>query len=772
MPVQIHEIASKLGIRYHDVINVAQELGINYVKMGTNTLDKITGEYLEQQLRSRLSQGGIQSTGDKRTHATQTRLQFAPESSRAPVPAEHPVKYPRTQSPSLPTSNPTPVSAPAIATPVPLEASSRTTVQNASNLEVALPAYIKFERSIRRLLDQEFPFSILSNVLLFHSEKARFSLDQQEQMLKSDYAFELDHILHRGDSQTDNLVVIECKNQTIRVQDERTWLAQYKSGPSNIQLQLKRHADALRSYVNPLSRGRSLTIDIIVVSSDSRTEFVHRQISPDVSFYLLNSERLLAALKRSRPTPMRVAQSDILNLVRLGVPLAELGHPELSNALSYIERCRRSIDVELFRAFNPTAERWAINGSAGMGKSVLLAYSLFVLTTNRRVQMEGDQRKLVDFGPEASAINLPPLGQRGVYAFALKEKQRQVVSGLYRRFVDEFAHLSKDVDLGVSRPAIRLWNGIIPKDCQVLVIDEAHDLSTADAAKLSAWANVMGEQRYLLIACDRHQKLRLVGRDEAIIDGINFSRKTKKLRLNYRNPFSIFAASLGLMFRWFSLQGPKVLPTKDDLMSGFGLTVEQADEAGNLTLSMQNDAHPANSWSHCVEAFTTPEAPLARLKQFRFKSQDVLWVRFSDEDAYFDYEQLSCFTYHNLNCAESVELTDKYIKGQDFPIVVIEGFSEDMNRFSSPESEQRMWQRRKELYICSSRATAFLFLVASPEKSAGNPAFQEINEIVKQLSSPVRDQDGFPRTWRFSILPSKPEEKRKMDVFTDAAETT
>ena len=136
-------------------------------------------------------------------------------------------------------------------------------------------------------------------------------------------------------------------------------------------------------------------------------------------------------------------------------------------------------------------------------------------------------------------LGISPLGQRGVYAFALKEKQRAVIDVLYRRFVDEFSSLSKISDLGIRRPVIRVWNGTIPDDCHVLVLDEAHDLPAKDAKVVADWLNMADKPRYLVIACDRHQKLRLVGRDESIIDGISFSLKTKKLRLNYRNPFSV-----------------------------------------------------------------------------------------------------------------------------------------------------------------------------------------------------------------------------------------
>jgi len=375
---------------------------------------------------------------------------------------------------------------------------------------------------------------------------------------------------------------------------------------------------------------------------------------------------------------------------------------------------------------------------------------------------------LIDFGATARELGIPPLGQRGVYAFALKEKQRGVIEVLYRRFVDEFSSLNQMSDLGIRRPTIRLWSGRIPDDCHVLVIDEAHDLPARHAKVVSDWLNTPGQPRYLVIACDRHQKLRLVGRDESIIDGISFSLKTKKLRLNYRNPFAVYAASLGLMFRWFATNGPKVIPTDDDLRNGFGFLVENSALADHKVLSMRNDAHPANYWSHTVSIFSSCHSALARLRPNRLSQQDVLWVRFSDEDDNFDYEQLSHFTYHNLNSPESVDLVDKYIKGQDFPVVVLEGFSDDINDWKDAAAEQLMWQRRRQLYICASRATAFLFIVARQDSSNLNMAAGELKNLVQQLSTPQTDLDKFNRTWRFTITPS--DKIRRMDVFSDVTE--
>ena len=59
-----------------------------------------------------------------------------------------------------------------------------------------------------------------------------------------------------------------------------------------------------------------------------------------------------------------------------------------------------------------------------------------------------------------------------------------------------------------------------------------------------------------------------------------------------------------------------------------------------------------------------------------------------------------------------------------------------------------MWERRKELYICASRATAFLFFILPQNCSVAPKLRKEIEELVSQLSSP-HNEEGFSRTWRF-----------------------
>jgi hypothetical protein len=185
---------------------------------------------------------------------------------------------------------------------------------------------------------------------------------------------------------------------------------------------------------------------------------------------------------------------------------------------------------------------------------------------------------------------------------------------------------------------------------------------------------------------------------------------------------------------------------------------------------MKNDSHPGNSWSNCVDLFSSPDAAYSKLKGGGFRPTDVLWVRFSDENEHFDYEKLSEFTYHNLNCEESSLLVDKYIKGQDFPIVVIEGLSEKMSNYQNDECEEIMWKCRKELYICTSRATAFLFLVSPQADDQRSVEASEFQKIVKDLSSSVKDDKGFVRNWQFAISWPDQKDKRDMDVFSDTEE--
>src|SRR5213083_1207640 len=50
MPVRIYDIAKKLGIESKEVLAKAKALGISAAKVPSSSLDKITAEYLEEQM--------------------------------------------------------------------------------------------------------------------------------------------------------------------------------------------------------------------------------------------------------------------------------------------------------------------------------------------------------------------------------------------------------------------------------------------------------------------------------------------------------------------------------------------------------------------------------------------------------------------------------------------------------------------------------------------------------------------------------------------------
>ena len=751
----IKDIADALRVEAEEALKIVKSLGPKFRSFSINTeLDNITTLNISSQIALNIDRKKIK-TKRKESQEINTSIGI------------------KIQAPSLSVQS-TPVNTSLRNNNLDKHAfQSNSEEPFANQAEVALtektevPRWIQHELNTRFILDRNFPFCILSNILLFNAQKAKLSIDYERNGWISDNAIEIDHLLHQASEKIDRLFIIECKNRFIEV-TQRGWFVQYRNGKNkNIQHQLRGHYEALKTYVNPIGRGRSLEVVAIVVTSKQQ-ETIKENISNGFCNYLVSINKLADFLKYEFPDSfLKVSQSDILDIVRLGIPVPETGHPELSNALTYIERTRRNIDNEIYQIFKPTEKRWAINGSAGMGKSVLLAYSLCVFSSNRAIKInESGEKKLIDFTNIANSLGIPPHGQRKVYAYALKEKQKDVISLLFRRFADEFSQITEENELSFGRPSISVWQGVVPDDCQVLLIDEAHDLSDADADYLEKW--LAGNDRYLLIACDRHQKLSLLGQDAAIIKGISFSLKTKKLRLNYRNPFPVYAASIGLMFKWFCETGPKVVPSKDQINNGFGFEVDDKDRK-KLVLSMKNDSHPGNRWSNCVETFANPQSAFARLKNYGFKQKDVLWVRFAEENEFFDYEQLSNYTYHNLNCDESVELADKYIKGQDFPIVVIEGMAPQMCS-NQNEDEVKMWQRRRELYICCSRATAFLFLIAPNEENHRTTAKAEFDSIAKQLSTPIMNEDGVYVTWQFAIPYPNDEDKRSMEVFTDTEE--
>jgi hypothetical protein len=623
-----------------------------------------------------------------------------------------------------------------------------------------------FEDQVGELLWKKFPYAVLSNVPIYRPDSSE---DRP--------GYEIDHLLHAGSSLSDRLLVVECKGPPVfgRHRDQLP----HEGGPWNVEYphqqhpgqmirkdckrQVENHARALMGYLRGVAR--ELQIEAWVVSRD--------HVGPDldvqegrIRYRLIAWQRFEQELRRfaeaERIVPVR--QSPLLGALRRGFPVPEIGHPELGNALAYAARCRNAIDVELFSSFKPVKGWWAVNGSAGMGKSVLLAYGLFVFASDKQVVPNPDGAdgpwRLESFDERAAEIGLPDLADRSIFAMARKEKQVRGLEELWTRFVAEYSKLESSLNVRFNRPVFRRWDGEIPAECNVLVIDEAHDIPPEHHDRIAQWIHAGDVPRYLAIACDRHQLLRLVGADAPLIQGINFrAPHTTRLKRNYRNPFAVYAGSLALMFRWFAPTGPKILPKREELKDEFGFDVRQygVERDQTVELASWNDSHPGNYWSFTVSSFASCAEVFSQLASEGFGKNEVLWVRFSPEDESFDYEKLARFTYHNCFNDESSELVDKYVKGQEFPVVVVEGFPRELETSqwqegSETEAEKQMWKARRELYLCCSRSTCFLHFIHadSDEESKRGPA-AEIAELVRQLSHPENRYAVTRRTWQFSF---------------------
>lgn len=604
---------------------------------------------------------------------------------------------------------------------------------------------MSFESRLERVLKNEIPQRYLANVPVFRPDKV-IQIDAM--------ASEIDFLLHIQSGDNHKVIIVEAKGCPILGSNdqqldadshESEWLCVYPDSENkSVKRQVRNQANALKLNLEPLAEGNRLKFYGLIVTDcpELRDIRLTDTRSPDLQLSLLHVDdfkKVIRKFVRSGDI-LRVQESDILRRLRFGQAVPELGHPEIPHAINYSLRCRAFLDSELFQHFKPKGRHWAINGSAGMGKSVLLAYSLVVLTTDRFIDALGDKtRYLNDYTPEAEKLGLPRIDKRRIWAVALSEKQRQSLQRAYNEFEKLYQEIDPYNHYRRISPTIQLWSSIDSMDeCNVLLIDESHDLNDEAQRKIHEWYS-KDKNRFLFLACDRHQKLRLIRKDARILNGFDFSRQTTKLDRNYRNPFPVHCASMALLFRWFGPQGPKVVPSKDELEAGLGFSVDGDTRSDKIVLKSRNDAHPANNWSHLVSMYTGPRELEAQLRETALSKDDVLWARFNVEVPEFGYEKLTRYTYHNLYSNDTSEVIDKYIKGQEFPIVVIEGLPDNFEAVAAaPEgSERRMWVARRQLYLVASRATCFLFFVRSGNES--EECLAELREMTGQLSTPDLD---------------------------------
>jgi len=612
---------------------------------------------------------------------------------------------------------------------------------------------MKSEPFVKGLLDKYFPRTYLESVPIFRPDKA---------ILPYQMANEIDFILHSQEGNKHIIVIIECKDCRIEASDNKPldqsneWNAIYPNGPKGIKAQIRAQFISLVHNLDPLDEKELLVRHGVVVSSQLKENFksVDKGILGRPDYCLMGYETFRSFIEnweKKASSPYLVNQSEILRRLRCSKAVYNLGHPETRNAISYSARCRRFIDSELFSHFRPRESHWAINGSAGMGKSVLLAYAMQVFITDMIiVDRRGDTsfRDLNSFEDRAKEIGLVGINERQVWLVAQSEKQRDSLIEMHKSFSIEYAKINEFTHFQRVSPQIKLWSEIDSlESCNVLLIDEAHDLSLGAQERIREW-HEKGKKRYLAVAIDRHQKLNLISSSANIIQGINFGSHTVKLRRNYRNSFPVYVASFGILFRWFAKKGMKIAPTIDDLKSGMGFMEARRVDKGSLRITTRNDSHPANIWHNLVSVLPSVKVAYTQLHEEGLSKKDVLWVRFSEENEEFNYEKLDSFTYFNLHSDDSSALIDKYIKGQEFPVVVIEGLPPAFNLIEGV-CEREMWLSRRQVYMASSRANVFLHFVlgegVSPESK------KELMQVSREVSGFSEEESPSGRMWSLEI---------------------
>ncbi len=639
----------------------------------------------------------------------------------------------------------------------------------------------EFEQKIGQLMDRLMPHSYLSGVPVFRADAA-INLDSM--------ANEIDFIGHVRKGRRHTILLIECKACPVtgpedgrgnfaRLTPSGPWLAHYRNGEKPIKKQLGAQRLALLTNLEPLEG--EVGIHAVVVASnpdglDQEPGTITTQELPSFTLSVVRADRFEKFLQTllEEGTALRVQQSEILRRIRLGQAVPVLGHPEIYNAIEYALRCRAFIDSEIFRHLDLKPGRWAINGSAGMGKSVLLIYATMVLITDRFVDTLRDgSRFLQAFAEGAAKAGLTPLEKRRVWVISHTEKQRDMLERMFVRFTELFSELDSYNEYRRVKPEFHVFSDVSTIDCNVLLVDEAHDLGPDGEKRVCDWHSEESG-RYLVIACDRHQKLRLARDSTRMIAGLDFSLCTRKLNRNYRNPFPAYAGTLGLLFRWFANDGPKILPKLKQLTGEFGFGEATEEQNGLLLLRSRNDAHPANNWSHMLSSFPSAQAAYQQLSEFPLRKEHVLWVRFSPEESDFNYECLQQWSYHSVYGSDAPDLLDKYVKGQEFSVVVIEGLPEAFSWMKAAGNRPRdlgqarvdMWQARRMAYLAASRATVFLYFILP--SNTPNDVVEEFSSMFRQLACKSPQESPSGTQWELRILETK--EAESFDSYVDAIE--
>lgn len=625
----------------------------------------------------------------------------------------------------------------------------------------------EFELAVGEILEDRFRFGLLSKIPLFNGESREEDL----------FATELDHLVHYRHNGIDYLVIVECKNQELTSTNDRKssapkgnskWYVHYSKKnngrvtwkASETRYQLRRQADALLQILE-VDPGHTLVVECWVVHR--RKDCQHLTFNPPKGpkFKAFNVGQLKTALENLDQVEV-VSRNRSIYLAQLerGIPRQGAPHPPIPDALDYISKARKPIDSNLFKRFNgwfhSKKNLWAIKGTAGSGKSVLMAYTLAVLATNHRIVFSKKNDEYIleessDFMPEG----IPAMDERSIYAYAMSRFQLESLQHHYQNFLEFLVHHSTTGQPATRKVVFKIWDGSIPDEATCIIIDEAHDLTTEHQETIATWHNTPKSERYLIIGLDRQQHTRIHSTSKRpFIKGLNFSRSHSMLSRTYRSPISVFMTGKALLFRWYSKKGPMIRPglIKPEqkfqkfytFKGGIGVKVEHDDQSNDCRIWIRNDTHPSNYWNKTVDLFESGRELADILKLERVQKDQVMWLRFDGQDHDIEDRYLSNqFEYHRVSPTAPEEFIDQNIKGLEFPIVVIEGLPTNFDNWSVPE---KLWQARRLLYICATRATGFLYFILNGKGNQKQP-YEELKRILAQFETSTREGYEAGETW-------------------------
>ncbi len=616
------------------------------------------------------------------------------------------------------------------------------------------------EQRVGAILRRAFEFSFLSDVPLFRSDTPENHL----------FANQLDHLLHLRRGGRDLLVIIECKGLAMTrswlprsgpPEPGRGWWVHYGSQAKDVKKQLLNQARALRQFLRAATDSEP-DIEAWLVHETRGTAPIVEELAPNLlgrAFRLGDFRNIVSDLSATCESVPVHASPWLIELSR-GQCAPGQAHPPLRDALRYIHHASQTLDSHVYGHFkpNPTRNQIAVTGAAGSGKSVFLAYLLCVLASDLLIELGGDGSMRLSHRPGSLPPALPPPDRRKICCFAMTAFQVEALRDFHLSFKRIYAATHAGGEPAMARVEFLRWSGEIPPDCNVLLIDEAQDLNETDQRCVASWFHEAGGGGFLAVALDRQQQLRASGARARIVEGLNFRGKTLQMRRGYRQPFPVTITGLALLYRWFSASGPMIRPERAELplqsskvptfKGGVGFEVSRGLHSGECRISMRNDSHPGNNWRQTVDLFSSAGALRRMLIAQDVRKCDVLWLRFSQQDP--DLPSLTLgrdFEFYQIDTQHASEFIDRNIKGLEFPIVVIEGTHAGIDATADPVD---LWTARRQLYLCTSRAVGFLYVVLN-EDPAHAPFRKEVEKLLDSLRRPHRGPHESGYTWRLSF---------------------